>query len=58
MSQEIRSPCIMVCLYENGVCTGCGMTNEESTNWRKMTEEERIRVLQRLGKWPADRTTG
>lgn len=48
----------MVCLYENGVCTGCGMTNEESTNWRKMTDEERIRVLQRLGKWPADQTTG
>jgi len=52
MSNEIKSPCISVCLFEDGVCTGCGMTEKESNNWRKMTETERIAVLQRLGKWP------
>lgn len=51
MSQEIKSPCISVCLFEDGICTGCGMTDDESNKWRKMTEEERIKVLQRLGLW-------
>ena len=49
---EIKSPCVSVCLFEDGVCTGCGMTEKESNNWRKMAEAERIAVLQRLGKWP------
>lgn len=51
MSPEIKSPCISVCLFEDGICTGCGMTDDESNKWRKMTEEERIKVLQRLGLW-------
>ena len=58
MSQEIKSPCISVCLFEDGVCTGCGMTDEESNKWRKMTDEERIKVLQRLGLWQADGSAG
>jgi predicted Fe-S protein YdhL (DUF1289 family) len=52
MSDEIKSPCIMVCLFEDGVCTGCRMTEKESNTWRKMTAEERIAVLTRLGQWP------
>jgi uncharacterized protein len=53
MSEEIKSPCISVCLFEDGICTGCGMTEDESNKWRKFTDEEKIKVLQRLGKWPA-----
>ncbi|MDR2877396.1 MAG: DUF1289 domain-containing protein [Chromatiales bacterium] len=54
MPPEIKSPCESVCLFEDGVCTTCRMTNAESNNWRKMTVEDRIKVLQRLGLWPAD----
>ena len=52
MPPEIKSPCESVYLFEDGVCTTCRMTNAESNTWRKMTEEERIKVLQRLGLWP------
>lgn len=52
MNPEIKSPCISVCLFDGDICTGCGMTEKESNNWRKFTDEEKIKVLQRLGKWP------
>lgn len=54
MSQEIKSPCISVCLFDDGVCTGCGMTEQESNKWRTMSDADRIKVLQRLGKWTGD----
>lgn len=54
MPESIPSPCIMVCLFDGPVCTGCGMTNDESSRWARLTREERIHVLQRLGKWPLE----
>lgn len=48
MSDDVQSPCIDLCIMENGVCTGCGMTQQESTNWPKMTNEERRKVIERL----------
>jgi hypothetical protein len=48
MSDEIQSPCIDLCIMDDGVCTGCGMTNEELTKWAKMTNEERKKVVDRL----------
>jgi predicted Fe-S protein YdhL (DUF1289 family) len=50
MSDEVQSPCIDLCIMEDGVCTGCGMTQKESTNWPKMTNEERRKVIERLKK--------
>jgi len=50
MSDDVQSPCIDLCIMEDGVCTGCGMTQQESTNWPKMTNEERRKVIERLGK--------
>ena len=48
MSDEIQSPCIDLCIMEDGVCTGCGMTSEEVTKWPKMTNDERKKVVDRL----------
>jgi len=48
MSDEIQSPCIDLCIMEDGVCTGCGMTNQELTKWPEMTNEERKKVVDRL----------
>lgn len=51
MSEEIKSPCTSVCLMEDGICTDCGMTEHESNKWRTFTDEEKIKVLRRLGLW-------
>lgn len=50
MSDEVESPCNDLCIMEDGICTGCGMTQQESTNWHKMTNEERRKVIERLEK--------
>jgi predicted Fe-S protein YdhL (DUF1289 family) len=48
MSDEIQSPCVDLCIMDDGVCTGCGMTQQESTNWPKMTDAQRRKVIERL----------
>lgn len=46
--EEIESPCQDICIMENGVCTGCGMTNEEVTKWPTLSNEERKKIVERL----------
>jgi len=48
MTEEIKSPCIDLCIMEDGVCTGCGMTNEESNKWYKLSNEERKKIVERV----------
>lgn len=48
MSEEVQSPCIDLCIIDDGVCTGCGMTNEEITKWDKLSNEERKKIVDRL----------
>jgi predicted Fe-S protein YdhL (DUF1289 family) len=50
MINEIESPCISVCRYENEVCVGCGRTVEEVVNWFDFTNEQRQEVVNRLEK--------
>jgi predicted Fe-S protein YdhL (DUF1289 family) len=50
MASSVKSPCIDICVMEDGVCTGCGMTNQEVTKWSKMTDEERLKVIDRIAK--------
>jgi len=50
MADEVESPCVDICLMDDGVCTGCGMTNEELTKWDKMSNEDKQKVVDRLAK--------
>jgi predicted Fe-S protein YdhL (DUF1289 family) len=40
---------------DNDVCTGCGMTNQEVMKWSKMTDEERLKVIERIEKAKAEK---
>ncbi|MBC7809325.1 MAG: DUF1289 domain-containing protein [Akkermansiaceae bacterium] len=44
------TPCVKICALNDAgtVCTGCGRTLGEIGNWRRMTEDERRRVMERL----------
>jgi predicted Fe-S protein YdhL (DUF1289 family) len=55
MASTVKSPCIDICVMEDGVCTGCGMTNQELTKWSKMTDEERLKVIERIAKNKAEK---
>ena len=44
-----QSPCISVCaLEENDICIGCYRSAEEITDWFMASDEEKIRILQRV----------
>ena len=45
------TPCIAVCKIDRttDLCTGCGRTKDEITRWSRMTDEERMGVMKRLG---------
>jgi len=45
------TPCISVCKIDEdtNLCLGCNRTKEEIRNWPKMTSEERLAVMRRLG---------
>ena len=47
---QIKSPCIKVCVIEegSGLCRGCGRTLEEIARWSSLTQEAREAVMQRL----------
>jgi len=47
MKDEIKSPCISVCKYdEEGICMGCHRTMNEITGWLFMNNEQKIKSLE------------
>ena len=48
--EEIKSPCVRICNLENGICIGCGRTQEEIREWVVMTDIQREEVMERLKK--------
>ncbi|MBO3274375.1 DUF1289 domain-containing protein [Pseudomonas schmalbachii] len=32
----MKSPCIKVCKFDEGICLGCGRTREEIKGWKKL----------------------
>lgn len=48
MQSAIRSPCVRNCnMPEYGsVCKGCGRTLTEITDWPKLSDNEKTRVLE------------
>lgn len=46
---HVISPCINICkLDENQVCIGCYRTINEIANWTKYTDEEKIKINNRI----------
>ena len=45
---DIKSPCVKICKLENGVCIGCGRTQDEIREWVIMTDSQREVIMERL----------
>ncbi len=52
-SAMIETPCISICRMHDGVCIGCRRTVTEITQWRRMSNEERSRIMSELDERPA-----
>ena len=46
--EDIKSPCVKICKLENGICIGCGRTQDEIREWAIMTEIQREETMERL----------
>ena len=50
MSNDVKSPCIKVCKYdEDNVCMGCYRTMDEISGWIFMSRERKLKCLQDAG---------
>lgn len=47
---EIQSPCINICVVhpEARICTGCYRSIDEITQWSRLSNAERLEVMQEL----------
>ena len=45
---DIKSPCVKICNLENGICIGCGRTQDEIREWVIMTDSQREEIMERL----------
>ena len=49
---KIKSPCTGKCKYnEDKICISCKRTMYEIVNWIDFTDEQKIKVLKRIGKY-------
>ena len=46
--EDIKSPCVKICTLEDGVCIGCGRTQDEIREWVIMTDNQREKIMERL----------
>ncbi|MDC0423269.1 DUF1289 domain-containing protein [Methylophilaceae bacterium] len=47
--KEISSPCVGVCQYNNEeICSGCFRTVEEISQWTKISDVEREKIMGEL----------
>ena len=46
--EDIKSPCVKICSLEDGVCIGCGRTQDEIREWIIMTDNQREEIMERL----------
>ena len=45
---DIKSPCVKICNLEDGICVGCGRTQDEIREWVIMTDSQREKIMERL----------
>ena len=45
---DIQSPCVKICKLEDGMCIGCGRTQDEIRDWVIMTVSQREEIMERL----------
>lgn len=44
----VESPCINKCFLKDGYCLGCNRSIRDISQWKKMTDEEKLKVLKNI----------
>lgn len=49
--QNVKNPCIRECKYDDdNICISCYRTKEEITYWGDYSNEQKLKVLERIDK--------
>lgn len=48
LTSEIESPCVNVCLIEEGYCIGCGRTGDEIMEWLYADNDRKLEIIERI----------
>ena len=57
MSEKIKSPCVDICQYdENQICIGCKRTKTEAKTWWRLTDEEKLQIIEDVKKRKSENT--
>ena len=51
---KVKSPCIKVCKLQDNICIGCFRNIEEIKKWKRLTNKEKIVILNKLEKRALD----
>jgi predicted Fe-S protein YdhL (DUF1289 family) len=44
----VESPCKNKCKLVNDKCIGCGRSIQEITKWIKLSDEQKLKIIQRI----------
>jgi uncharacterized protein len=49
---KVASPCINVCVYDfdSDICTGCGRTLEEISDWNFYDNQKKLKIIKKCKK--------
>ena len=47
-TSEVESPCINVCMIEEGICIGCGRSQDEICEWFYADDDRKLEILERI----------
>ena len=42
------TPCVQVCVVQDGYCLGCNRSQQEIADWTSLTDEQRLRIIEEL----------
>lgn len=45
---ETRNPCTKVCRFDGGECVGCFRTKAEVKGWKRLSDEEKAAINERI----------
>ena len=47
-TSEVESPCVNICLIEEGYCIGCGRTEDQIMEWLYADDDRKLEILDEI----------
>ena len=48
LTSDIESPCQNICVLQDGICIGCGRTDDEIVEWYTASEKRKKEIIERI----------